>query len=212
MSFMDALILIFIVRAIVNFFGASKRRSRNQNKKTPYNTQAVPRTPERKNNKVSQPPRKKSGRNLTSILTEIQKEIERMDGKTDKPLLEKKKSYAETVVEKDKKSSYDDHVLKPQVLKTERQIEIEELYEGMGGLAEDKISVSDMEDYQIALYGDSDEDSLFDYDSAMEIDAEWETEEASMIMEILDDESSPMDLRTGIIFKEILDKPVSIRK
>lgn len=210
MSFMDALILIFIVRAIVNFFGASKKRSRNQNKKTPYNTQAVPRTPERKNNKVSPPQRQKSGRNLTSILTEIQKEIERIDGKTEKPLQEKKKSYAETVVERDKKSSYDGHVLKPQVLKTERQKEIEELYEGMGGLAEDKISISDMEDYQIALYGDSDEDSLFDYDS-MEMDAEWETEEGSIIMEIIDDKSFPMDLKTGIILKEILDKPISIR-
>lgn len=210
MSFMDALILIFIVRAIVNFFGASKKRSRNQNKKTPYNTQAVPRTPERKNNKVSPPQRQKSGRNLTSILTEIQKEIERIDGKTEKPLEEKKKSYAETVVERDKKSSYDGHVLKPQVLKTERQKEIEELYEGMGGLAEDKISISDMEDYQIALYGDSDEDSLFDYDS-MEMDAEWETEEGSIIMEIIDDKSFPMDLKTGIILKEILDKPISIR-
>ncbi len=210
MSFMDALILIFIVRAIVNFFGASKKRSRNQNKKTHYNTQAVPRTPERKNNKVSPPQRQKSGRNLTSILTEIQKEIERIDGKTEKPLEEKKKSYAETVVERDKKSSYDGHVLKPQVLKTERQKEIEELYEGMGGLAEDKISISDMEDYQIALYGDSDEDSLFDYDS-MEMDAEWETEEGSIIMEIIDDKSFPMDLKTGIILKEILDKPISIR-
>lgn len=210
MSFMDALILIFIVRAIVNFFGASKKRSRNQNKKTPYNTQAVPRTPERKNNKVSPPQRQKSGRNLTSILTEIQKEIERIDGKTEKPLEEKKKSYAETVVERDKKSSYDGHVLKLQVLKTERQKEIEELYEGMGGLAEDKISISDMEDYQIALYGDSDEDSLFDYDS-MEMDAEWETEEGSIIMEIIDDKSLPMDLKTGIILKEILDKPISIR-
>lgn len=211
MGFMDALILIFIVRAIINVFGASRRRSQTKSKNVPYQTQAQPRTPRKKENKKIYDTTKKTKKagGFSSILTEIQKEIDKIEAKTQEFSGSKKTSYAETVVNQDKSK---EHILKPQVLTTERNKRIEDLYEGMGGLAEDRISVADMEDYQEALYGDSDEDSLFDYDSAMEIDAEWDSEEGSGIVEILEDKDSKMDLKTAVIFREILDKPIGLRK
>ena len=112
----------------------------------------------------------------------------------------------------DKSRGKDVQILKPQILKTNNKGRLDELYEGMGDLAEEKITVEEMEDYQEALYGDLDDDSLFDYDAPMDMEAEWESDEAAKIIDILEDKEALLDLKTAIIFSEILGKPVSMRK
>lgn len=211
MDFFEAIILFMIVRGVINLFGASKKKSSSKEKRSSQ-TQFQPRTP---NKSSSQNPyqtkaKEQRGRDLTSILSNLQKQFEELEGQSKST--SKKTSYAETVVSQDKSRGKDVQILKPQILKTNNKGRLDELYEGMGNLAEEKITVEEMEDYQEALYGDLDDDSLFDYDAPIDMEAEWESDEAAKIIDILEDKEALLDLKTAIIFSEILGKPVSMRK
>ncbi|NLD16181.1 MAG: hypothetical protein GX666_01205 [Tissierellia bacterium] len=213
MDFFEAIILFMIVRGALNFFGASKKKSSSKERKS-RQTQFQPRTPNKSNSRNPYETKKKQqkGRDLTSILSNLQMQFEELEAQSKGETTRKNTSYAETVINQDKSKRKEVQVLEPQVLRSESRKRVDELYEGMGGLAEEKISIEEMKDYQESLYGDLDEDSLFDYDISMDMDAEWESDEASKIIDILDDREALMDLKTAIIFSEVLGKPISIRK
>lgn len=212
MNLMDALILFLIVSGIINFFGSSKRKAQQKRQSTP-STQAIPRNPNDRNkrNPYTKNTKQKHGRDLNTILIDLQSQFKDLERQASRNV-QKKTSYAETVVREDNLKRNDAQILKPQILKTSNQIEIKKLYDDMGDMAEEKISVSDMEDYYEALYGDEEDENLFDYESAMEIEAEWESDEAAKIIEIFEDKETTLDLKTAVIFSEIIDRPVAMRK
>lgn len=199
MEIMELIFLFLFIRGIINSFSQSRKKAKER------------KTSNSSNQFESREVRKKEGAKFASVLSELQNQLENLEKEVvgidlqDKPI-----SYAKTFLEKEKTKESKRQVLKPQVLKTERQNQAEFFSNSIDELAEGRILVSDLDEYYDSLYGE--DDSLFDYDSVIELEAEWESDEASSIANVFNQKTNNLDLKTAVIFSEILDKPLAMRK
>lgn len=209
---MEILIIYLVITVLINIFSGDKNK-KNKDKSTKLKEKRKTRT------KISKPKskRKKSSSifssfqenisNLENELKEIEKKRRREINNRDvideeairRNLNKKRKKESETF------PSYSR--MKGDVLTTEKKVSSMR-EEGYHSLADEKISESDLDEYERSLYGDDEDSSLFDYN--YKAIAEEESEEE--INDVFTQDGQELDLKKMVIVKEILDKPLALRK
>lgn len=201
--------MIDIIIIAITIFGVVSSFKKDQNKKK--SERAQKRESERRiQSRTYQEPRniakdstkknenKKYG--LGNILNEVQKTLEDMESSLDNSNKDVKEILTRKTQSPFKKQSN----LEPQVLEVKDKRE-------EAKLTPKRLKADRMKEYETSLYGEDDENAMFDY-NYHELNSQEDLEELEDLLEdLISEDGKRFNLKEGIIFKEILDKPLSTR-
>lgn len=196
---MELIIIFLVVKAISSLFSnMNKQDAKSKSNKKDFELRRKRIEPEKKDYRKN--PNSAYG-SLASVLNEVKKSIEEFDEKynentgdksinnqksLDKGLYKFEKNKKSNMAIEDKTSK---SKLKPQLLVADA-----------------------MADYERALYGEDHENPMFDYNYS-EIENGFEDEDdLDLVADLFEGEKDAINFKQAMILKEILDKPLALRK
>ena len=217
---MDIILLfitLFSIASSVSESRKKKKRQKNYTGKKEIDSTST-------GNKSDDNQQKRQNRyGLGNILDEVQKSLSELEGETTSSnskgslgdRLNKTFEGAYKEARKDRKSKKEVSTSKPSQYETAsshkpRQIGGGSLRQEYSPLIAQTLSAKSLEDYERSLYDDDENNPMFDYKvEDLEVDLEMDD---SVFEDVILSKKREFNIREGIIFKEILDKPLSMRK
>ncbi len=195
---------LLIVLGLVTLFSKVKEKDNKKRKKKriqEYRETNIEKRDFNKPGNFQRQSQKKYG--LGNILDEVQKAIEEAENKS-KGI--KDPNRAKEIVTKKVSNNNPFKKNKPnyQVLEVEDRTE-------SARLQAQTLGAEKLDEYDRSLYGDDEDNPMFDY-NLIESDDILDEQLDDFFEDLISDNGKTLNMREGIIFKEILDKPLSMRR
>lgn len=195
---------LLIVLGLVNLFSKVKEKDNKKRKKKriqEYRETNIEKRDFNNPGNFQRQSQKKYG--LGNILDEVQKALEEAENKS-KGI--KDPNRAKEIVTKKVSNNNPFKKNKPnyQVLEVEDRTE-------SARLQAQTLGAEKLDEYERSLYGDDEDNPMFDY-NLIESDDILDEQLDDFFEDLISDNGKTLNLREGIIFKEILDKPLSMRR
>lgn len=195
---------LLIVLGLVNLFSKVKEKDNKKRKKKriqEYRETNIEKRDFNNPGNFQRQSQKKYG--LGNILDEVQKALEEAENKS-KGI--KDPNRAKEIVTKKVSNNNPFKKNKPnyQVLEVEDRTE-------SARLQAQTLGAEKLDEYERSLYGDDEDNPMFDY-NLIESDDILDEQLDDFFEDLISDNGKTLNMREGIIFKEILDKPLSMRR